>query len=327
MFKRIFSAALSVLTAAMLFAGCTEGSSAADSDKPLVVTTIFPVYDWVRQISGNSDSIELKMLADNGTDMHSFQPTAEDIMQISSCDLFIYIGGESDKWTEDILKEAVNKDMKVINLLEVLGDSAKTEELAEGMQESEHEHEEDEDNGHEEYDEHIWLSLKNAEISCKEIADALSEIDGENSGTYAENLREYSEKLDALDKEYTAAVRASERKTLLFADRFPFRYLTDDYGIDYYAAFDGCSAETEASFETVTFLAKKTDELDLHTVLVTESSDGKIAKTVITNTASKDQQILSLNSMQSVSSDDIKNGETYLSVMESNLETLKSALK
>lgn len=327
MFKRIFSAALSVLTAAMLFAGCTGDSPAADNDKPLVVTTIFPVYDWVRQISGNSTDIELKMLADNGADMHSFQPTAEDIMQISSCDLFIYIGGESDKWTEDILKEAVNKDMKVINLLEVLGDSAKTEELAEGMQESEHEHEDDEDDSHEEYDEHIWLSLKNAEISCKEIAGALSEIDEENSGAYAENLREYSEKLDALDKEYAAAAQSSERKTILFADRFPFRYLTDDYGIEYYAAFDGCSSETEASFETVTFLAKKTDELDLHTVLITESSDGKIAKTVISNTKSKDQQILSLNSMQSVSSDDIKNGETYLSVMESNLETLKSALK
>lgn len=301
-------------------AGETEEASA---DKLKIVTTIFPEYDWVRQIAGDQISnMELTMLLDNGVDLHSYQPTADDIMKISDCDIFVYVGGESDEWVEDALKEAVNKDMQVINLLEVLGDSVKTEEMVEGMQETEHDHEHEE-----EADEHVWLSMKNAQTLSNAIASALETADPANKETYAANAASYVEKLAALDTQYQEAVNNASQKTLLFGDRFPFRYLVDDYGLSYYAAFAGCSAESEASFETISFLAQKVDELGLKNVLTIEKSDQKITKTIIENTRDKNQNILTLDSMQSTTSDDVANGTTYLSVMENNLSVLKEALQ
>lgn len=301
-------------------AGETEEASA---DKLKIVTTIFPEYDWVRQIAGDQISnMELTMLLDNGVDLHSYQPTADDIMKISDCDIFVYVGGESDEWVEDALKEAVNKDMQVINLLEVLGDSVKTEEMVEGMQETEHDHEHEE-----EADEHVWLSLKNAQTLSNAIASALETADPANKETYAANAASYVEKLAALDTQYQEAVNNASQKTLLFGDRFPFRYLVDDYGLSYYAAFAGCSAESEASFETISFLAQKVDELGLKNVLTIEKSDQKITKTIIENTRDKNQNILTLDSMQSTTSDDVANGTTYLSGMENNLSVLKEALQ
>ena len=295
-----------------------------DSQKMKVVTTIFPEYDWVKQIAGDEASnLDLTMLLDNGVDLHSYQPTADDIMKISECDLFIYVGGESDAWVEDALKEAVNKNMKVINLLDVLGNTVKEEEVVEGMQTEEEESEEEGP----EYDEHVWLSLKNAKVLCKAIADDLADIDAENAHIYQSNEQDYVKKLDDLDKQYQEAVDASSQKTLIFGDRFPFRYMVDDYGLSYYAAFVGCSAETEASFETITFLAKKTDELGIRNIMTIEKSDQKIAKTIIDNTKDKNQNILTLDSMQSTTSDDVKNGTTYFSVMEHNLDVLKEALQ
>lgn len=292
-----------------------------------VVTTIFPEYDWVKEIAGDEISnMDLTMLLDNGVDLHSYQPTASDIMKISDCDLFIYVGGESDAWVDDALKEAVNKNMKVINLLDVLGNTVKEEEVKEGM-EAEEEEESGEEEEEPEYDEHVWLSLKNAKILTKAIAEDLCEIDEEHKDIYMRNEKAYEEKLDTLDKEYQGTVDAASQKTLLFGDRFPFRYLVDDYGLDYYAAFVGCSAETEASFETVKFLSEKVDELGLKNVITIEKSDQKIAKTIVENTKDKNQNILTLDSMQSTLSDDVKNGTTYLSVMEKNLEVLKEALQ
>ena len=333
----------------------------ADNEKISIVTTIFPEYDWVMSVLGNNPAgAEVSMLLDNGVDLHSYQPTAADIMKIATCDLFIYVGGESDEWVEDALKEATNKDMIVINLLEVLGDSVKEEEVVEGMQEDhdhdhdhnhededhddhndededqDHEHE-DEDHDHEhhheheegevEYDEHVWLSLRNAATLTEKISEAVCRIDSDNAAVYKKNSDEYIKKLNALDAEYVKAVAEGTKKTLLFGDRFPFRYLVDDYGLSYYAAFVGCSAETEASFETITFLAGKVDELSLHAVMTIEGKDHRIAETIISNTATKDQQILSLDSMQSTTSKDVKEGTTYLSVMENNLAVLKDALK
>ena len=299
-------------------------TSNGGSDGIRIVTTIFPEYDWVMNILGdNPAGAEVTMLLDNGVDLHSYQPTAEDIMKISDCDLFIYVGGESDQWVEDALKEAVNKDMVVINLLEALGDGVKEEEIVEGM-EGEEEGEEEEEEP--EYDEHVWLSLKNAAILTNAIADAIETIDPQNADTYRGNAAAYTDRLNALDKEYQAAVDAAKVKTVLFGDRFPFRYMVDDYGLDYYAAFVGCSAETEASFATVTFLASKVDELGLKAVMTIEGSDKKIAETIISNTQTKDQQILTMDSLQSVTSEDVANGTTYLSVMESNLGVLKEAL-
>ena len=303
----------------------TEDKKDGDS-KVKVVTTIFPEYDWVKEIAGEeSENIDLTMLLDNGVDLHSYQPTAEDIMKISDCDLFIYVGGESDAWVDDALKEAVNKNMKVINLLEVLGSTVKEEEVVEGMETEEEEESEEEEET--EYDEHVWLSLKNAKVLCQTIAENLSEIDKEHEEIYSTNEKNYEEKLDALDQKYQETVDSSNQKTLLFGDRFPFRYLVDDYGLSYYAAFVGCSAETEASFETISFLAKKVDELGLKSILTIEKSDQKIAKTIIENTNDKNQKILTLDSMQSTTSDDVENGTTYLSVMESNLDVLKEALQ
>ena len=286
-----------------------------------IVTTIFPEYDWVKTILGdNADNCELTLLLDNGVDLHSYQPTAEDIVKIQDCDMFVYVGGESDGWVQDVLSTSKNDDMVVVNLLEVLGDAVKEEEIVEGM---EHEHEEEE----EELDEHVWLSLRNATVICEELATDLGKIDEANKDVYMQNYEVYKADLEKLDSEYKDAVDAGRVKTVLFADRFPFRYLVDDYGLDYYAAFAGCSAESEADFETIIFLSGKVDELGLSSIMTIEGPEHKIADTVKDNTKSKDQNILSMDSMQSTTSKDIEEGTTYLSVMESNLETLKEALK
>ncbi|MBR4344111.1 MAG: zinc ABC transporter substrate-binding protein [Lachnospiraceae bacterium] len=304
-----------------------------------IVTTIFPEYDWVKNVIGDKiDQIDLTMLLDNGVDLHSYQPTIDDILKISSCDMFIYVGGESDKWVNDALAQAANQNMIVINLLEVLGDKVKNEEIVEGM-EHEHEHDhEDEEHNHdedheeehdeheEELDEHVWLSLNNVIILCDKITENLKKLDSVNADLYQSNFDAYKEKLSSLDSQYKAAVNESAVKTLLFGDRFPFRYMTDDYGLSYYAAFTGCSAETEASFETVIFLAGKIDEYNLKAILTIEGNDKKIAETIKNNTNTKDQKILTLNSMQGITSVDIENGVTYLSVMTDNLNILKDAL-
>lgn len=346
MMKKIVSVFIAVALLTVSLSACGNSKdAAADSGKIKIVTTIFPEYDWVMSVLGdNPAGAEVTMLLDNGVDLHSYQPTADDILKISTCDLFIYVGGESDEWVEDALKEATNKDMVVIDLLEELGSSVKEEEVVEGMQEEEHEHGEDEDHDHEEdadhdeeeheheegeteYDEHVWLSLRNAASFTDCISDAISRIDPDNTDIYRENAAAYKEKLEALDQEYQTAVSDSPQNTVLFGDRFPFRYLTDDYGLSYYAAFVGCSAETEASFETVTFLAGKVDELGLNTVLTIEGEDHRIAETIVQNTETKDQQILTMDSMQSTTAKDVAQGVTYLAVMEDNLGVLKEALK
>lgn len=322
---------LGVMSISIPFAGIhtAEAKTTEETDKKLnIVTTIFPEYDWTRAILGDrADDVNLTMLLDNGTDLHSFQPAVKDIMKVSSCDLLIYVGGESDQWIEDALESAQNKDMKTINLMEVLGDSIKEEETVEGMQESDHDHDHDhEDEEEKEYDEHVWTSMRNAEVICDAIAATLEEMDPENKEIYQSNAETYKEKLSVLDEEYQETVDSAKQKTLIFADRFPFRYLVDDYGLNYYAAFSGCSAESEASFKTVTFLAGKVDELGVKSVLTMEKSDDRIAQTVIENTKAKDQKILQLNSMQSITSEEIADGATYLSVMEDNLGVLKEAL-
>ena len=330
--KKIIIAVLCMLLTAGALAGCGEKNKSEKNADLSIVATIFPGYDWVREIMGDeAENADITMLMDNGTDLHSYQPTADDISKIYKCDLFIYAGGESDEWVKDALKQAENKDMKVINMMEMLGDSVKTEEVVEGM-ESEHDHDHDEDGDHHdsdqevEYDEHTWLSLKNAEMICEAIENDLSSLDPENKDIYKKNSEEYISKLSELDSKYQKTVDDAARKTVLFGDRFPFRYLTDDYGLVYYAAFVGCSAETEASFKTVKFLAEKVDELDLPCVMTIEGSDHKIAETIIRNTADKDQKVLTMDSMQAVTASDLKDGKTYLSVMEKNLEALKEAL-
>lgn len=325
-----------------MFTGCGASEKpTAQGDKLKIVTTIFPEYDWTREILGDqSERAEVTMLLDNGVELHSYQPTADDLIKIAECDLFIYVGGESDGWVESALASTSNPDRAVINLIDTLGDSVKLEEVVEGMQETEHDHEEDEEHAHDadeehtdadeqeaETDEHVWLSLRNAQAVCQKIAEKLGELDPEHEQAYTDNALAYIDKLVALDAKYQAAVDAANKKTLVFGDRFPFRYLTEDYGLNYYAAFVGCSAETEASFETIRFLAEKTDALGLSHVLTIENPNHKIAETVVANTSGKNQQVLSMDSMQSVTSKDVAAGATYLSIMEHNLEVLTQALQ
>ncbi len=333
--NRILTLITACICCFLLLSGCSSRNKS--SEKITIVCTTFPQYDWVREIIGqNTTQFETTLLLDSGIDLHSYQPTVEDISKISSADIFIYTGGESDSWTEVVLKEATNKSMRTINMLETLGDAAKTEEMVDGMQESEHhhhdieepsEHEEHEEHAHEaEYDEHIWLSLKNAKLLVQAISDQIVQADSAHAESYTENTLHYLQKLEELDKQYEQMVSSAKYDTVLFGDRFPFRYLVDDYHLNYYAAFSGCSADAEASFETITFLAKKTDELNLHSILVLEKSNTKIAETIKQNTKRKNQTILSLNSIQSVDQTDINNQFTYLKAMQENLDILTKAL-
>lgn len=306
--------------------GETEISEQAD--KPTIICTIFPEYDWICEILGEKkEEYEVKLLLENGVDIHSYQPTAKDIAEISDCDLFVYTGGVSENWIEETLESATNKNMQVLKLMEVLGEHVKTEEIVEGM---EHTHTEmcehpiDQDSAS--YDEHIWLSLKNASILVESLEQALISFDEKNAAVFQENADIYMTQLAELDEAYQTAVESAANRTVLFGDRFPFRYLTDDYGLEYYAAFTGCSAETEASFETITFLSGKLDELKLPAVLVIENSDQKLAETIINSTKERNAEILVMNSLQSVKSEDMEAGISYLSIMEENLEVLKAAL-
>ncbi len=306
-------------------AGVMSGNAAfARTGNLKIICTVFPAYDWFRNILGDGPA-DLTLLMDKGVDLHSYQPSVADIAKISDCDVFVYVGGESDGWVDGVLKEKKNKDMVVINLLAALGDAVKEEEAVEGMEE-EHDHDDHDGEEDPEYDEHVWLSLKNAATLCRYAADRLAEADPAGAARYRANADAYVSRLEELDAKYAEAVKTASSKTLLFGDRFPFRYLVDDYGLNYYAAFPGCSAETEASFKTVVFLARKMDELHLPAVMTIDGSDGRIAETIVQNTAEKSQKVMTLNSMQSVTASDVNDGATYLSIMESNLETLKKAL-
>lgn len=326
--KKILACLLAgILLVAPLSACGSDAAASKDDDKLKIVCTTFPQYDWVRHILGDhAQNVELTLLLDNGVDLHSFQPSVEDVTKITSSNLFIYVGGESEEWVEDALKNASNDSLIAINLMDSLGNSVKDEEIKEGM-DSGHENEGDPNHNEEsEADEHVWLSLKNTEVFCELITEKLIEIDPANAANYEENLAAYQNELGILSDAYQATVDKATFDTVVFGDRFPFRYLFDDYKIDYYAAFPGCSAETEASFETVIFLAEKMDELKLESIMVTESSDQKIAETIIRNTKNSNQDILMLDSMQAVSMDDINEGKTYLSIMENNLAVLEDAL-
>lgn len=331
-FKKLISSAL----AAVLLTGCGTQNTAdtpvpeasAAKDKIKIVTTIFPEYDWVNNIiDGKEDAFDVTLLLDSGADLHSFQPTAEDILSISSCDMFVYVGGESDGWVDAALENAKNSDIKVISLMEVMGENAKEEELKEGMQAEEEEEHEDEGREEKEYDEHVWLSVRNAKLFCGAIKDAVCALDPENAEIYKNNTYAYTEQLETLDADFAELAENSADKTLIFGDRFPFRYFTDDYGLDYYAAFVGCSAETEANVDTIVFLAKKVDETGAGTIYTIENSDQKIALAIKAAAQNKDIKTAVLDSMQAVTAKQAAEGTSYLSVMRKNYEVLSEGLK
>ena len=361
--KKYIGIGLSILVAIMMVLGCakkestgsseaesgssvTESSSVAESKseetkKLNIVTTIFPAYDWVKQIVGDNKNVEISFLIDKGVDLHSYQASAADIAKITESDLFVYVGGDSDDWAEDIIKE--NPNLKYINMVDSIGEAALAEELVEGMQEEEeHEHEgeehaheegeheehaheegEHDHEGEEEIDEHVWLSIKNAETIVSAIEAKLAEIDPDNKAEYEKNANDYLAKLDELDKEYKDTLSSIQNKTIIVGDRFPFRYLVNEYGINYYAAFTGCDAGSEASFETVKFLANKMDELNMSDIFIIDGSKGDLAKTIVDNTKDKNAKVLVLDSMQSTKSSD---NASYLDIMKKNLEVLKEVL-
>lgn len=388
MMKKVLAFALALI---YLTASVTFGSAEADK-KLTIVTTIFPQYDWVRQILGDDlENNELILLLNDGTDLHSYQPTAKDIATIAFADLFIYVGGESDQWVDGVVAAADNRNLHLIAMESFV--EAKPEVIVEGMQAHDHDHdhaeeahdhahdhdhaeeahdhaydhdhaeeahdhahdhdhdhaeeahdhdhdhdhaEDSHDHDHDELhthggapvnDEHVWLSLKFANQLVGVIANQLAELKPEKADMYLANAAAYQEKLMELDQRYEAAVVAGARKDVLFADRFPFRYLTDDYGLTYSAAFVGCSSETEASFETIAFLANKVKELDLPAVFTIEGAQHRIADTVIQNSGRSDVKILTMNSLQSVTGRQVDAGLSYLDVMTENLKALEAGLK
>ena len=336
----IFVAALFSLFAC----GDAPKSKIAKESKLSIVATIYPEYAWAKEILGSRfNSVKLELLMKNGVDLHSYKPTAQDIAKIASADMVIYVGGESDEWIEKALEATPKKGRSEINLMKVLGDRVKAEEVIEGMDgfetkderretRDEHHAEEHEHHHHDhdeevENDEHVWLSLKNAEIIVQKIAAEIAKLDSAHASVYTQNVNAYVAKIQSLDNDYRTTVESAARKTVLFGDRFPFRYLVDDYGLKYYAAFVGCSAESEASFETIAFLANKMDSESLPSIFIIENGNEKIAKAVLAASKnSKNAQILILNSMQSVTEKQIDEGADYLSIMKSNLENLKKAL-
>ena len=350
--KKYIGIGLSILVAIMMVLGCakkestgsseaesgssvTESSSVAESNseetkKLSIVTTIFPAYDWVKQVVGDNKNVEISFLIDKGVDLHSYQASAADIAKITDSDLFVYVGGDSDDWAEDIIKE--NPNLNYINMVDSIGEAALAEELVEGMQdEEEHDNESEEhaneegehEEGEEEIDEHVWLSIKNAETIVSAIEAKLAEIDPDNKAEYEKNANDYLAKLDELDKEYKDTLSSIQNKTIIVGDRFPFRYLVNEYGIKYYAAFKGCDAGSEASFETVKFLANKMDELNMSDIFIIDGSKGDLAKTIVDNTKDKNANVLVLDSMQSTKSSD---NASYLDIMKKNLEVLKEVL-
>lgn len=330
---------MSILMACGLFftgvltgCGAVRGENEADDGKISVVTTIFPQYDFVRQIAG--DSVDLQMLLKPGEETHSYEPTPQDIIAIQNSDIFIYVGGENDAWVEDILDSMPEADMVTLKLMDCV--DTLEEEHVEGMQEQPgHSHEEEEDAHHEdeaeeedahsahEIDEHVWTSPVNASKIVEKIKDLLVECDPDNEQTYETNAAAYEEDLEELDGEFRSVVDSAERRLVIFGDRFPFRYFADEYGLDYYAAFPGCASDTEPSAATMAFLINKVREEKVPAVLKMELSNENIADAIAEATGT---EVRTFYSCHNLSAEEFKEGETYLSMMQKNVETLKEVL-
>lgn len=298
---------LSVFALLSVLLGCSAPSDGRGTTS--VVTTIFPLYDYAREVAGDEGDIELTCLMDGRADMHSYTPSSRDIMAIAQCDVFVYVGGESDAWVADVLAQHPNENRVVIRCFDVLGGSLIAED----------------DPDEEEYDEHVWLSLRNAAQLVDAIAEVLAHADSAHADTYRSNAESFIAQLQALDARFEQTL-AGMNRTLLIADRNPFDYLSHDYGLTCFSAFSGCSAETEASFQVIADLADALNEHRLTHVFVIDGNDPKIAQAVIAQAGVEGIEVLSLNSMQAVTASDIDGGASYLSLMEENLAVLEEGL-
>ncbi len=295
----------------VLFSGCTGPGPSLEGK---IVVTNFAVYDWVLQILGeNPAGLEVVYLLDSGVDLHSFQPTADDIMQVQTASLFYYVSDWSETWVPGALKTTKSTGVAITDIVE---DDLLCAEA--------HDHDHGEQHNH---DEHVWMSLKLAQKVCRRIFGDIAGLDPENREIYLQNYEAYIGKLSELDGKYEKTVAEGAQDTVLFADRFPFLYLFSDYGLKYESAFYGCSSESDASFETITRLAGVIDGKGLKSVMTIEGSRGNVANAVISATQKKDMKILSVNSMQTITKKDMEKGITYLQLMEENLSVLQEALK
>jgi len=285
--------------------------SATDDGKLRLVTTCFPLYDFASQIVG--DRAEVTLLLKPGEESHSYEPTPKDILAIRNCDLFLCIGGQSDRWVTTLIGGDDMKHLRVLSLIDCVTPLVSHED--------EHEHEVGEETVT--YDEHIWTSPTNAQAMVKAIRDAVIAIDPDNRSHYEERSVAYLAELTALDCALRTLVDRAERKTLLFGDRFPFLYFVNAYGLTYYAAFSGCSEESEVSAATIAFLIDKVRSESLPVVLITELSSGRIAESIAEATGAT---ILSLHSCNNITADEAASGVTYLSLMQQNLTVLRTAL-
>lgn len=322
--KKHICICISMLLLIGVMAGCSHATSSEEKEPIHIVATIFPQYDWIREIIGEENALfEVTLLQNDGIDLHNYQPTAEDLVTLGASDLFVYVGGESDGWVTEALAQSQNQSQRSINLVTALGDAAKEEVLAPGMEAEE----EESDSEEIEYDEHVWLSLNNAETLVTVLLQEIQELDPEHQEEYAQNASNYIQELNSMDEDFRQEIAEVKNPILFFGDRFPFRYLADDYNLTYYAPFSGCSAETEASFETIAYLAGVADKENLNSIFVLNTSDQKIAKTIIANTTAQNQQIYQLDSMESVTEKDLLEGIHYDEVMQENLKTIEEALE
>lgn len=316
------------LMVVMLFFACVLGMTACGTEKKeagseaqgklKVVTTIFAPYDFAKQVAG--ELAEVHMLLKPGAESHSYEPTPKDMIEIGSCDVFVYVGGENDEWVEDILSSVDNPDMKTIKLLDCV--DAVEEETVEGM-EAEEEHEGEAEEEGPEWDEHVWTDPDNAIRISEKMAEVFAEKDSGNEKVYKENLAAYSKTLKELDQKFEGIVKNGKRKELIFGDRFPLRYFVEAYGLSYYAAFPGCSGETEASAATIAFLTDKVKEDEIPVVFQIELSNGAIAKSIAEAAGVETETFFTCHN---VTQDDFEAGVTYVELMERNVELLKKAL-
>ena len=310
-----------VLTTLFSMSSCSSAKSESknDSGKISVVTTIFPYYDFTRSIAG--DKADIRLLLSPGSEPHSYDPSPSDIVAIENCDIFIYNGGESDEWVESVLDSVENKNMKVMRMMDYV-DLLYEQSVEHDEHDHEIEHEHEHEHG-EEYDEHIWTSIKNAEKLTTAIYDELSLYDSANKATYSSNKDSYLSELHTLDSEISYIVSNAKRNTVAFGDRFPFLYFVTDYSLEYECAFPGCSSETEPSISTVTHMIDFTREHQVPVVFYLEFSNGKVAKLISEDTGAKTMRF---SSCHNVTKDEFADGATYISLMEQNANALKEAL-
>ena len=322
--KRLF-ALLLALTLAVSLVGCGPRQRAEDG-KLQVVCTVFPYYDFARQIGG--DDVDVTLLVAAGKETHSFEPTPLDVITLSESDVFLYNGGESEAWVEDILSAAGENIAVTLPLMPQV--SALAEEWAEGMEggHDDHDHDHDsEDHSHDsddiEYDEHVWTSPVLAKTLCQAICDALCQADPAHQEGYQSRLTDYLAQLDQLDEAFRDTVAAGQRRLLVFGDRFPLLYFCKEYGLGYRAAFHGCASDTEPSLATLKYLIDKVEEAHIPVVYTIELSSRKVAQAIAETTGAK---VLTFQSCQTVSRQDMEAGATYLSLMWENVEALKEGL-